>query len=126
MATKGYHVTVEGLDELKKRLEKLTDDLRARAEDALKESAEAVKKDMVRRVPVDTGNLKRSITARVLPEQLTADVGPRPGTDAYYGYWVEFGTSSMRARPYAGPAAEAERERWPDRLREHLKDALPK
>lgn len=123
---KGYRVTVDGLDELKKRLEKLSDDLRAKAEDALSESADAVKKDMMRRVPVDTGNLRRSITARVRKRQLTANVGPRPGKSAFYGYWVEFGTSSMRAQPFAGPAAEAERARWPNRLRTHLKDALPK
>lgn len=123
---KGYRVTVDGLDELKKRLEKLSGDLRAKAEDALSESADAVKKDMMRRVPVDTGNLRRSITARVRKRQLTANVGPRPGKSAFYGYWVEFGTSSMRAQPFAGPAAEAERARWPNRLRTHLKDALPK
>lgn len=60
------------------------------------------------RVPVDTGFLKSSITVghpsgrATIPMDLEVQVGP----EANYGAYVEFGTSSMGARPYMTPAAE--------------------
>ena len=49
--------------------------------------------------PVDTGNLRNSITSDV--RGLTAEIGP----SAEYAAHVEFGTSRMAPQPYMGPAA---------------------
>ena len=50
--------------------------------------------------PVDTGNLRNSITSTV--RGLTGAVGPT----ADYGRYVEDGTSRMGPQPYMGPATD--------------------
>lgn len=66
---------------------------------------EARAKDLV---PVDTGNLKNSISIGhpsgrdTQPGDLEVQVGP----SAEYGAYVEYGTSRMGAQPYLTPAAE--------------------
>ena len=120
---RGITMQVEGLDQLRERMHELPDEIRAGATAALHEAAEAIESDMRDGVPVDTGTLQESITARVTEADLRADVGPM-GQDAYYGAFVEHGTSSQAAQPFAGPAGEAERGRFPDRLREHVGDHI--
>lgn len=51
--------------------------------------------------PVDTGNLKNSISSEA--SGLTAEVS---ASTAYSDY-VEYGTSRMNAQPYMGPAFDA-------------------
>jgi HK97 gp10 family phage protein len=48
--------------------------------------------------PVDTGNLRSSITQTV--DDLAAEVGP----EASYGGYVEIGTSRAAPQPFMGPA----------------------
>lgn len=53
-------------------------------------------------VPVDTGNLKSSISTEFENDGLTAIVAPH----TEYAAYVEFGTRRMTAQPYMTPAAE--------------------
>lgn len=57
------------------------------------------------RVPVDTGNLRSSISHEVQAGGggMRGEVGPT----AEYGRFVEQGTSRMRAQPYLRPATDA-------------------
>lgn len=57
------------------------------------------------RAPVDTGNLRNSISRQVGGSggTLRGEVGPT----AKYGGYVENGTSRMRAQPYLRPATDA-------------------
>src|SRR5699024_1455859 len=96
-------VKVDGLDNLRKRLGELAEDVQRGARLSIEESAASVEQQMQDEVRVDTGPLRDASQSRVNAAQLTADVGPMGG-DAYYGYFVEFGTSRMPARPYATPA----------------------
>ena len=57
-------------------------------------------------VPVDTGNLMNSITAKSESESEW-----RVSTNVDYADDVEFGTSRMKGRPYLVPALEQERPR---------------
>lgn len=50
--------------------------------------------------PVDTGNLRNSISTEVDGDGMGGVVGPT----AEYGIYVELGTSVMGAQPYLGPA----------------------
>ena len=50
--------------------------------------------------PVDTGNLRNSITSDI--RGLSGAVGP----SAHYGRYVEEGTSRMGPQPYMGPATD--------------------
>ncbi|WP_431888737.1 HK97-gp10 family putative phage morphogenesis protein [Nocardiopsis alba] len=123
--SKGFTVDVEGMAAFRKRLERLADDVRKGAETALGEAAQSVRDDMRKGVPVDTGALRDSLTARVMRGELTAEIGPL-GKEFYYAHYVEFGHSSMPAQPFIGPAAELERRRFPDRLRKHVGKHMPK
>lgn len=55
-------------------------------------------------VPVDTGNLKSSISVDFTDDGLGFEAGPM----ASYGEFVEEGTSRMSPEPYLGPAADRE------------------
>lgn len=52
--------------------------------------------------PVDTGNLRNSISYQVNAGEHYVDIG----TDVEYGKYVEAGTSRMRAQPFLKPASE--------------------
>lgn len=50
--------------------------------------------------PVDTGNLRNSITHQVVPEDGAVHIG----TNVEYAAYVEYGTSKTKAQPYLEPA----------------------
>jgi HK97 gp10 family phage protein len=77
---------------------------------AVERTAYAIEADAKALCPVDTGNLRSSISTTVFA--LSAEVGP---TAAYGGY-VEEGTAHMGPQPYMGPAF--------DRRAPELADAL--
>lgn len=59
------------------------------------------------KVPVDTGNLKGSISHSDLRTVgSTGTIGGEFGPTADYGPYVELGTSRMAPQPYMGPAAD--------------------
>lgn len=62
------------------------------------------KRDAQILAPVDTGNLRNSITyeTRAGGRGIVGEVGPT----ADYGVYVEFGTSRMGPQPYMGPATD--------------------
>lgn len=55
--------------------------------------------------PVDTGNLRNSIT-NTGPLNTGGAIEGQVGPTAEYGVYVELGTSRMRAQPFMGPAAD--------------------
>ena len=59
--------------------------------------------DAQRFAPVDTGLLRSGIHAEP-PEKTASGWSVRVVADASYAFWVERGTSRMRARPYLRPA----------------------
>lgn len=62
--------------------------------------ADAVLSDARRLVPVDTGDLQRSLHRELAPGGLSA----RIGSDIGYAAYVEHGTENMDAQPYLRPA----------------------
>ena len=67
---------------------------------ALTEAALIVEGQAVSLAPVDTGNLKNSITHQVKGDEA------RIGTNTDYGPYLEFGTRKMPAQPYLRPAMD--------------------
>ena len=67
---------------------------------AIRKTAKDIERDAKVLAPVDTGNLRNSITSTV--RGLTGEVGPT----ADYGAYVEEGTSRMGPQPYMGPATD--------------------
>ena len=79
---------------------------------AVRAGAAVVRKEAVSRVPVRTGNLKKSIRAlrtRKTEHDATYLVGP--AGRGFYGLFLEFGASRRAKRPWLRPAFEATADR---------------
>lgn len=123
MGRRDVTISIDGMRELRRALEDLPDEVKAALRKAIKESAEAVRDEVKKTVPVATGNLRESVDIRYEDDGLTAKVGWWKRDD-YYARWVEFGTTSRPAQPSLGPATELERLHIVDRLREHVRRAI--
>ncbi|MCW2132888.1 HK97-gp10 family putative phage morphogenesis protein [Arthrobacter sp. VKM Ac-2550] len=78
-----------------------------RAQLVIRKTARDITADAKNLAPVDTGNLKGSISHTDLRTvgrsgTLTVEIGPT----ASYAVFVELGTSKMAAQPFMGPAAD--------------------
>lgn len=82
-----------------------------------KNGAELQQKEQ-RTVPVDTGNLKRSILLTVEDGGMTSTVEP---TANYAGY-VEYGTRFMGAQPYVRPNYEEQKEIFMKDMKKYIKE----
>lgn len=121
-------VRVTGLARLKKRLQDMPDQIKDSLVEAVKESAEAVRDDVKRNVPVDTRgrdshHLKDAVEIRYREGGLAADVGWFGQVNSYAAY-VEFGTRRRPAQPSLYPALERERGRFAARLKDEVRQAL--
>lgn len=87
-----------GMRELKTDLGKLSARAIPTAMRAVAKTAHDIEATAKQLAPVDTGNLRNSISADI--HGLTAEIGPT----ASYGMFVEEGTSRMAPQPYMGPA----------------------
>lgn len=92
----------EGLDEWQKSEEgwskKVTQNIVAEIE----KTAFRIERDAKLTVPVDSGDLRKSINTDVKTKStgVTAEIG----TDIEYSEFVEFGTINQRAQPYLIPS----------------------
>lgn len=102
-------------------LPKLPPALRAAVADEIARSAFQVEAVAKAKAPVRTGTLRRSIHTVLSDGGLTARVGP----SVAYGFFVEFGTRFMSARPYMRPAAALVFPRCLDRVRAILRRGPP-
>ena len=68
--------------------------------------------------PVDTGNLRNSITHQQADEMTEAI-----GTNVEYAAYVEMGTSRMEARPYLGPALTEHVDEYKRMVEQFLRNA---
>lgn len=84
----------------------------ARALEVIGGTAEGYAKQLC---PVDTGNLRNSITHQMRGENTVA-----VGTNVHYAPFVELGTRKMRAQPYLRPAVENHREEYEKIIKQEL------
>jgi HK97 gp10 family phage protein len=100
---------------------------------ARKVAKETVYKTAREKVPVKSGDLKKSIKVRALKRsrknkhKVGARVVTGPGFfkgEQYYGGFVEYGTRRMAAQPFMRPAAIENRKRVPRMLRAEIKKLL--
>lgn len=115
-------VTIRGLEDLEKKLRKLPELVQSAGGRAVKAETEETRDDMKRGVPVDTGELRDSIQAEYDSKTIT---GRAVATSKHAGF-VEHGTDDTPAHPFAQPAAERARRRFPDRVRQEIKAELGK
>lgn len=84
LLVKGNKAVIKGLNTFEKRVE-------GKVKDSFHEWAVETENMAKSRVPVDTGELKNDISARVENERWTWTVG----TNKHYAPYVEFGTGAM-------------------------------
>lgn len=101
-------MTTDGAEEFHKLAADLTAaplKVAARAGSAMAKTLADIQRGAQNRAPVDTGNLKGSISSEVQRrgDTVRGEVGPT----ASYGAYVERGTSRMKAQPYLRPATDA-------------------
>jgi HK97 gp10 family phage protein len=89
-----------GIRQLQADLGKLAARAVPTASRAVAKTAHDIEATAKRLAPVDTGNLRNSISSDI--GVLSAEIGPT----AEYGGYVEEGTSRMAPQPYMGPAAD--------------------
>lgn len=97
-------IKVTGLKELEKKLKKnvaMSDVKRV-----VKQNGSELQKKAMRKAPVDSGHLKRSIGLDIENAGLTAEIEPT----ADYAAYVEYGTRFMGAQPYLKPAYDEQKE----------------
>ncbi len=70
----------------------------------LRKTAMDIEGDAKAAAPVDTGNLRNSISTSVEGDGRSGAMSAEIGPTAEYGVYVEYGTSRMGAQPYLGPA----------------------
>jgi HK97 gp10 family phage protein len=111
-------IKVSGLDALLSDLTNLPDKMRAGAERAVADETEEVTQDMRDSVPVDTGALRDGMQAEV------DGLMGRAVSTAPHSFAVEGGTSRQPAQPFAQPAAERSRVRFPDRVANEVRGEM--
>jgi HK97 gp10 family phage protein len=76
-------------------------------------------------VPVDTGALKESIRFEgSFPSYRVVADAQNMYSDAFYGQFVEFGTSKMKAQPFIWPAINTTLREFKSILAQHVKEYL--
>lgn len=97
--------SVAGIDEVVRNLARLGRDVQDRiADEAVEAGAEVIRARASEDAPRDTGFLSENIIIKY------RDVGVRdvgPSSAAYYGLFIEVGTSRIRKRPWLRPAYDA-------------------
>lgn len=120
-------VEVTGVDSAKRQIGKYADGVSAKVLKAINITAVDVHREAVQNVAVDTGRLKTSIRMDAATNKHEATVS----TDVVYAPRIEFGFWNMkdklgrlffqRAQPFMQPAAEANKRKHSERIREALK-----
>lgn len=119
-------MTLEGGDELARQLERLGERIAGRLlTEAAMVAAEVVREEAKQRAPVRTGNLRDHIDveiAKTQPHKAEVHVGPTK--EAFYGMFIEAGTSKMPARPYLRPALDAASQQATEAARDTLRKGI--
>lgn len=77
-----------------------------KARDVIRKTAYDIEASAKALAPVDTGNLKSSISHTDARIGTTGALAIEIGPTANYGIFLEVGTSRMPAQPFMGPAAD--------------------
>lgn len=149
-------ISIAGFEDFKRQLAQLPGRVgRNTLRGAVNAASTVIRQEAVLRAPQYTGSvaeghpppgtLKKAIYQKQIAELSSAlqqvfYVGWRRGKsqqqvrrgskianlDAFYGFFVEFGTSKMSARPFMRPAFEAKRDAAIEAMRAYLAERIPK
>jgi HK97 gp10 family phage protein len=93
-------VELNGMTELINTLQRLGHNVTDVEEKALEAGAEIIQEEVITNVPERTGNLKDNIkVTEVKDSKIEVHTGK-----AYYGLFLEYGTSKMQPKPFMEPS----------------------
>lgn len=99
-------------------------------EKSLQAGGEFIRDRIKENVPIQTGNLRDSIVVSDVKDE-KVEVGPKLGKkdsvsqrQAFYGRFLEFGTSKMRPQPFLEKTYEANKNKIQDIMSESIKRDL--
>lgn len=113
---------IVGMADLERKLRRLPEVVEAAGARAVKAETEAVRDDMKRGAPRDTGELQESMQAEFDAKKIVG----RAVATARHASFVEHGTEDTPAQPFAEPAAVRARRRFPERIKAEIKEELRK
>lgn len=115
-------VEVTGMEALLAQVRRLADSEEVQKK-ALEAGAAETKKVLEAAAPVRVGTLKANIiTSDIVDGKVM--IGTKPTGDGFYGFFLEYGTSKMAARPWARPAFEQNRNRIKEIMAAELRRGL--
>lgn len=94
-------IEVTGAEELREAFNRFDVEMQQRLHERLAEWAETIRIEASRLAPTRTGYLRSTIYAR------TREWETEVGAEAAYAAEIEFGTSSIRVKPFLNPTVEA-------------------
>lgn len=109
---------MEGVPELKEKLNQLDGDMKRNVHDAMRFEANAMKNAARARCPIRTGRLRDSIFAKV--EEWTVKLG----ATAPYAVYLEFGTRYVQPRRFLSNAVESRMQSLVNRMSRAIKQAI--
>lgn len=119
-------VEIVGLRELDRALQELAWPAARRAlRKGMRKGANVIREEARAKARVKTGNLRKSIRTRERSEEagnmrFAVEIPRR----AFYGRFLEYGTSKMAAKPFLRPAAEGKTEEAVTAMRDALAEAI--
>lgn len=120
---------LEGMDNLIRRIEEMGK-AGVRVENkALKKAGELIVEEAKNNVPVKTEKLKKGLKVSGVRKKngnkfVLAGIQKGDNSKIFYGKFLEFGTSKMKAQPFMGPAYESKKEEAKEIIKQELKNAL--
>ena len=115
-------IEIKGLDSLMHKLDRMGGNVLDALEKATKQTALAAQADARDNAPVDTGNLKQSISTE--HERSTEAATSTVYTNVEYALYQEMGTVKMAAHPYMMPALNANKSTFEQLARKELETAI--
>ncbi|EKS4344848.1 HK97 gp10 family phage protein [Clostridium botulinum] len=120
---------LNGLDELIRKVQDMGK-AGVRVENAaLKKAGELIVEEAKNNVPVKTEKLKKGLKVSGVRKKggnkfVLAGIQKGDNSKIFYGKFLEFGTSRMKAQPFMGPAYESKKEEAKEIIKDELKKGL--
>lgn len=113
-------IELRGMEQLLSELSRL-ENPKYLEKKALEAAAEHLRSKIEENAPNKTGFLKERIEKS---EVKNGEIEVGPGKDAFYGHFLEFGTSKMSARPFIAPTFEKEKSAIERKMADEIRKGL--
>ncbi len=129
MAREEMAISLEGVDELIKNLESVSNDVAADLARCIRKGGkivlDAAKDNIKSHKLIKSGDLLDNMSMNTTEKDRTqVEVTIGPGKKQFYGMFHEYGTSKMKARPFLRPAYDENIEKVQEVIAEELRKII--